>query len=79
MLFMPMQKKNWSTEIRLNLSVSYFGVKMVNEKESEINGSELYNSLPLKSPKVGLKLSTFWDYYKSEKSEFEIACLLGFL
>ncbi len=60
-------------------AVKYFGCENNNAAKSKQKGEELYNSIPLKSPKVGLKLSTFWDYYKSEKSEFEIACLLGFL
>ncbi|MFL9845128.1 hypothetical protein [Flavobacterium rhizosphaerae] len=43
------------------------------------NAKELYDYLPENSPKVGLNLSRFWDYYKNHKKEFEIACLLAYL
>ena len=44
-----------------------------------LNGKELYDSIPLNSPKVGLSLKIYWDYIKNDKTEFEVVCLLGFL
>lgn len=42
-------------------------------------GKALFDSIPTDSPKVGLNISIFWDYYKNDKSEFEIACLSAYL
>jgi len=49
------------------------------DKEKFKRGKELFNSIPTDSPKVGLNISIFWDFYKSHKSDFEIACLAAFL
>lgn len=56
-----------------------YGVTPSNRSQSIRNGKELIQNTPANSPKVGLKLSLFWDYYKNEKSDFEKLCLLGFL
>ena len=42
-------------------------------------GKQLYDSIPAKSPKVGLNITIFWDFYKNQKDEFQIACLAAFL
>ncbi len=42
-------------------------------------GKQLFDSIPTGNPKVGLNISIFWDYYKNEKSDFDIACLAAFL
>lgn len=40
---------------------------------------KLYNSIPANSPKTGLNISIFWDYFKNDKTDFDIACLTAFL
>jgi len=40
---------------------------------------DLYKSIPKSAPKVGLNITIFWDFYKNEKSEFDLACLAAFL
>lgn len=57
----------------------YFGVKTGDALKTYRNGEMLYNSIPRKTPKVGLSLDIFWDYYKNDKDEFQKVCLLGFL
>lgn len=42
-------------------------------------GKKLFDSIPTDSPKVGLNIKIFWDYYKNDKSDFDIACLAAFL
>ena len=42
-------------------------------------GKKLFDSIPANYPKAGLNISIFWDYYKNEKSDFDIACLAAFL
>lgn len=64
---------------RIKSSAKYFNVSLGNHKHTNENGRLLHNSLPDNSPMVGLNLNVFWDYYKSEKTEFEKICLLGFL
>jgi hypothetical protein len=57
----------------------FFGVKSGDVTQKIIIGNHLISTIPANSPKVGLRLSLFWDYYKNEKSNFEKVCLLGYL
>ena len=56
----------------------WFNVSGV-DKQKFKRGKELYNSIPAKYPKVGLNISIFWDYFKNDKSDFDVACLVAFL
>jgi len=38
-----------------------------------------YQDVEFHAPKVGLNLNIFWDFYNTDKSEFEKVCLLAFL
>ena len=58
---------------------SYLGVQGGNEKEEFKKGKIIFNSIPLKSPMVGLNTDVWFDYYKNDKTEFEKITLLGFL
>ncbi|MFD2185599.1 hypothetical protein [Aquimarina celericrescens] len=60
-------------------SADYYQVKLGNIENSYTNGEEIYYSIDDNSPKVGIDLSIWWDYYKNEKDDFSKACLLGFL
>jgi len=51
----------------------------LDKKNKLKQGKALFDSIPADSPKVGLNISIFWDYYKNEKTDFDIACLLAFL
>jgi hypothetical protein len=73
-------KMNNSKELeRFEVSADYYGIKFSNTKNSLSNGKLLYNSIPTKSPKVGLSTQIYWDFYKNDKTEFDKICLLGFL
>ena len=73
-------KMNNSKELdRFNASAKYYRITFGNVKSSLSNGKELYDSMPLKSPKTGINLTIWWDFYKNEKAEFDKVCLLGFL
>jgi hypothetical protein len=50
-----------------------------NKKRQFKSGKDVYNSIPKSAPKVGLNITIFWDFYKNEKSEFDLACLAAFL
>lgn len=61
------------------IAKEFYQMKLGSDKHSLDNGKLLYNSVPNNSPKVGLNLSIWWDFYKNEKTEFDKVCLLGFL
>lgn len=64
---------------KLIASAGYFNVKLGYPKDNLKNGKELYNKADQKSPKVGINLKIFWDFYKNDKPEFDKVCLLAFL
>ncbi|HFG0577326.1 TPA: hypothetical protein ACGFUY_001157 [Flavobacterium psychrophilum] len=64
---------------KIKTSASFYNMTLGNNKNTFDNGKMLYNSLPENSPKVGLSISMFWDFYKNDKSEFDKICLLAFL
>lgn len=64
-------------------SVKFYNVSMSGSNYDKKNkfqtGMKIYNSIGATSPKVGLNMAVFWDFYKNEKSEYELACLAAFL
>lgn len=60
-------------------SASFYNMTLASAKNTLDNGKILYTSIPENSPKVGLSISMFWDFYKNDKTEFDKVCLLGFL
>lgn len=64
----------------VEVACAYFGVEPINDKELVYeNGMELYNSIPPKTPMVGISIETWKDYYHNSKTEFQKVSLLGFL
>ncbi len=63
----------------MSLSESFFGVKTNDKMKTFKNGKILFQSIPDKTPMVGLNIDIFLDFYNNEKDEFEKVCLLGFL
>ncbi len=57
----------------------YFGVTCGNKNRTYENGENLYNSIPEKTPMVGINKDRWFDYYKNDKPEFDKVSLLGFL
>lgn len=70
---------NENIEKAVSLSDSYFSIKTVNKVQAFESGLELHNSIPEQTPKVGLSISVFFNYYDNDKTEFEKVTLLGFL
>lgn len=64
---------------RLDASANYFEINFGDLNLAGERGKKLYNSIDVKSPKVGLNLAIYWDFYKNEKTEFEKVSLLAFL
>ena len=42
-------------------------------------GEQLYDSIPMSSPIVGIKKDIYFDYCLNDKTDFQKLCLLGFL
>lgn len=59
-------------------SAKFYNVQLGDVDECLELGGELYDNFK-DAPRCGLNMEIFWDFYKSEKSEFEKVCLLGFL
>lgn len=73
-------KLNLGTELEnMKDSASFYNMILGDVPDSLKKGKTLYESIPDNSPKTGLNLSIFWDFYMNDKSEFDKICLLGFL
>ena len=64
---------------RVRAAEHYYGVSLGNFDRALRIGKELYNSIDIKAPKVGINKDIYFDFYKNDKSEFEKACLLAHL
>ncbi|SDB33674.1 hypothetical protein SAMN03097699_0774 [Flavobacteriaceae bacterium MAR_2010_188] len=60
-------------------SCKHYNVKKSHYQNGLNNGKELYETCPSNSPKVGLDLNIFWDFFKNEKTDFEKATFLGYM
>lgn len=68
-----------TTEQKGKSASKFLGVTSGNLKKTLANGEQLFDSIPKDSPKVGMNIAIWFDYYKNYKDEFEIVCLLAFL
>lgn len=57
----------------------WFGVNAGSDIRSISNGKELTANISDSSPKVGISLKMWFDFYQNEKSDFDKICFLGFL
>jgi hypothetical protein len=64
---------------KIDKSANYYNVNLCDSMHTLHEGKNLYDSIPVNSPKVGFNLSIFWDFYNNDKTEFDKICLLGFL
>jgi hypothetical protein len=64
---------------RIKSTCNFFALTLGSINKSQKNGRELFNSIDERTPKVGINLDIFWDFFKNEKTEFDKVCLLGHL
>ena len=64
---------------RIKDSAKYYGIIPGNISQMIENGKMLYQSTPDKTAMTGIGKSLLFEYYKNDKSDFEIALLLSFL
>lgn len=60
-------------------SASFYNVNFTDLESSFLNGKKIYDSIDESSPKVGLNLKIFWDFYSNQKKDFDKVCLLAYL
>ena len=56
----------------------FYGISWGNKNKSFERGKIIYESIPENSPKTSISVSMIFDFYKNEKSEFEIVTFLAF-
>lgn len=64
---------------KIKSSCKYFGVTTGSLQRTASNGMALINSIPANSPKFGISVEMYFEFYKNDKQPFEKACLLAFL
>lgn len=65
---------------KIEAALNYFGVTSRSNEITLSNGKLLYGKfLRYKSPLVGIHKEMYFDFYKNEKTDFEIATLTAFL
>ena len=67
-----------SKEIMIKEAGSFYGIKWGNKVSAFDKGKLLFESLPDKSPKTSISIAMIFDFYKNEKTEFEIITFLAF-
>lgn len=79
-VFKESLKLEFGTDLeKITKASGSFNIELRNGIGSFNNGKKLYNSIPENSPKSGLSIVMFWDFYKNEKTEFDKISLLAFL
>jgi len=58
---------------------NFFGISLGDVSEPLKNGKKLFDNTPTKTPKVGISTAIFFEFYETDKTEYEKVCLLGFL
>lgn len=75
-----MSLKSEGTEAqKFKKACNWFEVKAGSDIRSISNGKELTANISDSSPKVGISLKMWFDFYQNEKSDFDKICFLGFL
>ena len=66
------------------VAVNYFDISYGKNTPTDLSnpqaiGKKLYESIPKNSPRVGIGIKMWWQFYLEDKTEFEKVCLLAFL
>lgn len=68
-----------SEEKRYKDSLHFLGITQPNIKNGISNAKRVLCRMPEKYPTTGIEKDILFDYYKNEKSDFDIVCLSAFL
>jgi hypothetical protein len=68
-----------SEEKKYKASLEFLGITQGSVKSAIDNAKSILRRMPAKYPTTGIEKGMLFDYYKNEKTEFEIMCLSAFL
>jgi hypothetical protein len=68
-----------SEEKRYKDSLHFFGITQSNFRDGITTAKQFLNRIPDKYPTTGIEKDMLFDYYKNQKSDFDIICLSAFL
>jgi hypothetical protein len=68
-----------SEEKRYKDSLHFFGMTQSNFRNGIVTAKQFLNRIPNKYPTTGIEKDMLFDYYKNDKSDFDIICLSAFL
>lgn len=57
---------------------AHLGIKYGNKKDAYKEGELLFNSIPERSPKTSISKAMIFDFYKNDKTEFEVITFISF-
>lgn len=60
-------------------ALDYLGITMTNSDRRMVEAGNKFRGMPPKCPIVGIDKDMLFDFYKNEKSDFDIICLAAFL
>lgn len=70
---------DFGTELeRMKSASSFFNITFGNIENSIADAKKSMQTKNLKTPNVSINMDILWDYYKSPKNEFDIACFCAF-
>lgn len=73
-------KLKWGNEyVRFQRALDFFELRLKDDDSTFETALSLHESIKGNLPKAGISLKVFWSFYNEEKSEYEKACLLGFI
>jgi hypothetical protein len=72
------EKESGNINESIIAALKYYNITNGNIEQINQFGEMLYNSIPLKSPKVGIKYEMLNDFYLNDKTEFEIVVFCAF-
>lgn len=66
-------------QLTFERAANKFNIEFGNKETAWKTGKKLYESIPSNAPYTGIRLGTYWEFYKNEKTEFENVTLLAHL
>jgi len=77
-LYSYVHSENDNVEVCAKEFETAASITFSNLKNAIANGEQLFKSIPVKSPKTSISKGMMFDFFKNDKSEFEIICFIAF-
>ena len=72
------QRNSGGRESLIKDAESFYGITYGNKKRAYDSGKMLFDSIPTGSPKTSISKDMLFDFYKNDKSKFEVVSFLAF-